>query len=244
MVNRYWILTADRVLKSFGYQTETFSLLHPSKPISISSTKLRDGCLVLYEDGYVDSFGTAPLLGDLTAFQLEAPPRDIEISPTGTGYWVIDQKGSVFSFGGAPFLEGVPQVSEGQIDASRIRATSNGDGYWIISRTGEIFCFGTALFHGAMQQSEEPRGLEIIQFFAKSDLSEYTLLTSDGTLVRFNDPSMQPVKSKVLIDDIVGAVKMSNGLILVSKRGAVISHGGAPNLGSTVLSNSPVLAVS
>ena len=107
----YWILTSDNRLFHFADDVTETEVELPSRPIALAMTRDGQGCLVLGSGGHIQAHGTARALGDVSALNLAAPPVDIAASPIGVGYWVVDSEGSVFSFGNAPFLEGVPQLS-------------------------------------------------------------------------------------------------------------------------------------
>lgn len=113
----YWVLTSDNRLLHFDGEVSEVAVELRSRPVAIAMTRDGQGCLVLDRSGYIAALGTARSLGDLSSLDLVAPPVDIVASPTSVGYWVIDSNGSVFSFGNAPFLEGVPQVTHHAVTA-------------------------------------------------------------------------------------------------------------------------------
>ena len=67
----------------------------------------------------------------------------------GTGYWVVDRAGHVFSYGTAGFFGGSPALGAGEF-VSTISATPNGGGYWLFTNQGRVFPFGNAAFFGDM----------------------------------------------------------------------------------------------
>jgi hypothetical protein len=78
-------------------------------------------------DGTVHGFGTANDLGPGTADAV-----DIEPTPSGAGYWIVDSTGAVTARGDAPSLGDHPSLGPGERVTS-ISATPDGLGYWLFA---------------------------------------------------------------------------------------------------------------
>ncbi|HAF68963.1 MAG TPA: hypothetical protein DCL16_07555, partial [Acidimicrobiaceae bacterium] len=186
---------------------------------------------------------TARSLGDLSSLDLVAPPVDIAASPTGVGYWVIDSDGSVFSFGNAPFLEGIPQATENAVSAVKIEPTVEGDGYWIVDRRGGVHSFGSASFYGALVDDRPVEGLRVVDFAAGLGGRGYLFLDSDGQVYPFGDVPYFGSPALLGRVDAVGLISRPDGYLVVDARGAVTAFGDVANLGSPVGLGVSVLAV-
>lgn len=98
------------------------------------------------DNGWPENGGTvvAPSFG---------PAADIQPTPSGNGYWILNEDGGVFTYGDAPFFGSIfGTVPKGT--AVAIRCTPTGKGYWILtSSTNQglndgVFAFGDAKFYG------------------------------------------------------------------------------------------------
>lgn len=99
-------------------------------------------------DGIAHPFGSAAWMG-------HAPTPnavDLEPTPTGRGYWVVDQQGRVYAFGDATYLGGSPALSRDETVTSLSRAAS-GRGYWLFTTRGRVLPYGDAAFHGDMSNA-------------------------------------------------------------------------------------------
>ncbi|MEC7915929.1 MAG: hypothetical protein VX963_06585 [Actinomycetota bacterium] len=239
----YWILTSNHRLFHFADEVSEVEVGLPSHPISLAMTRDGQGCLVLGSGGHVQAHGTARALGDLAGLDLVAPPVDIAASPTGVGYWVVDSEGSVFSFGNAPFLEGIPQVARSSTQAVRIEPTADGNGYWIVDNRGGVHCFGSAPFHGSLAGSAELDGLRVVDFAGGSGDEGYLFLDSDGRVHAVGDVAHFGSPTGLGRINAVGLISRPGGYLVADSRGALVAFGDAANFGSTVGSGLGVLAV-
>ena len=61
-------------------------------------------------DGAVYAFGDAEHLGDATPVaSASAKAVDLEPTPSGNGYWILDDRGAVFAFGDAATRRRLPR---------------------------------------------------------------------------------------------------------------------------------------
>ena len=76
-------------------------------------------------------------------------------TPSGDGYYVLDDVGGVFTFGDARFKGSVPQLRQQghaipEVPTAAITPAPVGDGYWVLDQVGGVFAFGSARFHGSV----------------------------------------------------------------------------------------------
>ncbi|MBM45189.1 MAG: hypothetical protein CL458_02935 [Acidimicrobiaceae bacterium] len=233
-LNGYWILTSNHRLLHFDEEVSEITIRLQSQPVAIAMTRDSQGCLVLDRSGYIEAHGTARSLGDLSSLDLVAEPVDIAASPTGVGYWVIDSEGSVFSFGSAPFLEGLPQAIGHGVTAVKIEPTADGDGYWIVDQKGGVHSFGSAPFYGALSDDRPVEGLRVVDFAAGPGNQGYLFLDSDGHVYPLGDVSYFGSPALLGRVDAVGLISRPGGYLVVDARGAVTAFGDVANLGSPV----------
>ena len=72
----------------------------------------------------------------------------MKATPDGRGYWLVDQKGNVFTFGDAKWRGSTGHKPPGQPIVGMV-ATPSGNGYWLVGRSGHVFNFGDAKFSGS-----------------------------------------------------------------------------------------------
>jgi hypothetical protein len=105
---------------------------------------------MLEANGYVHVFGSANDHGSAVGrVSPGAVAADLEPTPSGQGYWIVDGAGRVFPFGDAPELgsanAGVFALGE---RVTSISATGTGAGYWLFTNRGRVQAFGDAPFLG------------------------------------------------------------------------------------------------
>lgn len=142
------------------------------------------GYWILGADGAVVAFDV-PHYGDITTSG-GLPPGVKAISVTAThtggGYWVLDDRGAVHSFGDAQdhgSMLGVPLNAP----IISMAAHPTGLGYWLLAADGGIFTFGTAAFFGSTggMQLNAP----IISMAPTAEGDGYWLLAADGGIFTF-----------------------------------------------------------
>lgn len=103
--------------------------------------------------GSVLPFGDARFYGDETTGSGPAghAGTPVALVPTrsGSGYWIVDSDGGVFSFGDAVFRGSLGGTS---LDSPVVGAarTNDGGGYWLVAGDGGVFSFGDAGFSGSI----------------------------------------------------------------------------------------------
>ena len=103
--------------------------------------------------------GDAPSLGSLPAGVAHRPIVDIDVTPSGRGYWLTSDDGGVFTIGDAPFHGALPWSVPRVVTA--MTPTPDGRGYWLVGPTGGIVAFGSAptLGNGAWRVPPYPYNL-------------------------------------------------------------------------------------
>lgn len=92
-------------------------------------------------------------VGNRCRFDTNPPshPRDAG----GTGYYLLDGAGGVFTYGDARYRGSVPGLRNqghavGPARAADLSVTATGDGYWVLDEEGGVFTFGDARFFGSV----------------------------------------------------------------------------------------------
>lgn len=113
--------------------------------------------------GRVIAGGSAPSLGDLSAFTLNAPIVAASPTESGRGYYMLSADGGVFSFGDAAFYGsvqglvdryvGLGELADDHITAPIVTLATTPAGYWLVAADGAVYPFGDAAYHGSIQDS-------------------------------------------------------------------------------------------
>jgi hypothetical protein len=156
-----------------------------------------------------------------------------ESAGSARGYWFIDNKGAVYSFGAAKYYGGLPslRIPGG---AAAITASPGGSGYWILSPAGGVFSFGSAQFHGSM--GGHALNAPIIGMSATRTGRGYWLLGRDGGVFSFGDASFYgSMGGRHLNAPIIAMTPTvtGRGYWLLAADGGVFSFGDASFYGST-----------
>lgn len=94
-------------------------------------------------------FATGPHFFNSRAGEGGPPIVGGAATPSGMGYWLVDEKGHVFSFGDAKFV-GPHQPLDLNRPIVAMAATPDGEGYWLFGADGGVFNFGSAPFHESL----------------------------------------------------------------------------------------------
>jgi len=160
----------------------------------------RSGYWLLGADGAVYSFGDAEPQGDASAALASGSGAgagsghgpaavravDLEPTPSGQGYWVLDSAGRVHPFGDAPHLGDVvpARLGAGEEPAS-LSSTPTGAGYWVFTNRGRAIPFGDAAFLGDM--SGTALNGSVIDSVATPSGRGYYMVAADGGIFAFGD---------------------------------------------------------
>jgi hypothetical protein len=199
----------------------------PGGGVGKASTK--PGYWMLAADGQVYPFGTAERHGDVTTIKA----ADLEPTPTGKGYWVVNEAGVVGVRGDARHLGNAdPTVLARGEKVTSLSATPDGAGYWIFTTRGRAMAFGTAKVLGDV--SEVALNGPVLDSVPTPSGNGYYMVASDGGIFAFGDARYAgsmggqrlnaPVQSLVPDGD-------GNGYWLVASDGGIFAFG-APFKGS------------
>jgi len=117
-----------------------------------------------------------------------SPSRFVGLAPTpsGTGYWLAQAGGGVFSFGTAAFYGSLP--GSHLVPASAIvgiAATPDGGGYWLVAADGGVFAFGDGSFYGSLPAIGITPAAPIVGIAANPEGGGYWLVGADGSVFAF-----------------------------------------------------------
>ena len=140
---------------------------------------------------------TAPSAGATTTscsvgFPANAHVVGMAATPSGGGYWEVDQFGDVVTFGNAPCDGSLTGTS---LDAPVVgmAATPSGNGYWLVAADGGVFTFGHASFYGSLGSVTFSRSM--VGMDATPDGGGYWLVTSGGGVFAFGNARIEPKTS-------------------------------------------------
>lgn len=109
-------------------------------------------------------------------------------TPTGAGYYTLDRKGKLLTYGDAVNHGDTQRSTPDVIDMA---LTPSGAGYWIIERNGTVHTYGDATFYGqptvsGTMTNGQPVRAEAIE--SHPSTPGYWVLLSDGTVYAYNLP--------------------------------------------------------
>jgi uncharacterized delta-60 repeat protein len=189
------------------------------------------GYWMLSEIGDVYAFGSVPHLMD---WRVPAPIVDIEPSPSGNGYWLLNANGVVVQSGDAADLRVLqfPNLGAGE-RAAALSATPSGTGLWIFTTWGRVITVGDAPHLGDMAGT--PLNGPVLDGAVSPTGQGYWMVGSDGGIFSFGDarffgsmggePLNAPVQS--LVPTATG-----HGYWLVASDGGIFAFGDAAFRGS------------
>jgi hypothetical protein len=156
----------------------------PPDVVSGFSTPTAEGFWLLYEDGYVATYGDARYYGSALPMPLNGPIVGGSVARSGTGYWLVGSDGGIFTYGSARFYGSMGAAHLNQPVFS-MALTRDGHGYWLVARDGGIFTFGDAHFYGstAGMRLREP----IVGIERTESGHGYRLVARDGGIFTFGD---------------------------------------------------------
>jgi hypothetical protein len=194
------------------------------------------GYWMLGGDGVVYGFGAAQSSTDNVPYAMSIAPKS-----NGTGYWVVDAKGGVRTYGTAAYFGGTPARVAGEI-VTTMSATPTGNGYWLFTNLGRAFAYGDARSYGDMSRTHLNGG--IVASTATPTGRGYYMIGSDGGVFSFGDARFHGSTGGMRLNrPIVGvsATPDNRGYWLVASDGGVFAFN-APfrgSMGATPL-NRPV----
>ncbi len=217
-----------------------------SRPTYDSTTGTGAGYWMIDEIGRLYPFGDAQRSGDpgeplgsLGPDANSATARVVKVvsSSDGSGYWVLDDSGTVHAYG-VPQLGSVDMATlDADEKPSTMSPTPGDDGYWVFTSKGRVLTFGTATPMGDLTAFtlDGP----IIDSVALPDGSGYYMLGSDGGVFAFGNAkfwgSVPQVLPGVMLDCPVGGIVPTStlqGYWMVACDGGVFAFGDAGFRGS------------
>lgn len=131
--------------------------------VALVPTGADRGYWMITSDGRVVTGGSAAHLGDLSAFNLNAPVVAAAPTNSGNGYYMLSADGGVFAFGDAQFYGsvqglvdahiGLGTLAEDHISAPVFTLATTPAGYWLVGVDGTVYPFGDAPYHGSLQDA-------------------------------------------------------------------------------------------
>lgn len=176
--------TVGVALPATARRTAAITLPTAPRAVAIAVKANGTGLWVAYADGRIVTRGSATSFGDLAGQPLNAPIRQVILTPSENGYWLMAADGGIFSFGDARF--------HGSMGGKRLNApivsmasTPSGQGYWLVGSDGGIFSFGDARFYGSTggQRLNQP----VNGITASPSGRGYRFVASDGGVFSFGD---------------------------------------------------------
>jgi hypothetical protein len=174
------------------------------------------GYWMIGADGGVYNFGTLALGSHYTT------AVDIESTPSGGGYWILNDKGEVFTKGDAGHL-GNAGLAAGE-KAVSLSSTPSGNGYWIFTDRGRVIAKGGAQHKGDM--AGKPLASPVLDSVATPSGNGYYMVAGDGGIFTFGDAQFagsmggkhlnKPVMSMAPDGD-------GNGYLLVASDGGIFA---------------------
>jgi ribosomal protein L24E len=116
--------------------------------------------------------------------QLHADTTDIEITPSGNGYWTVAADGAVSAIGDAMVFASAPPRRAGE-RVNAISRTPTGKGYWLFTSLGRAVAFGDATFLGDM--SAVTLSGPVLDSVVTPSGRGYYMVASDGGVFAFGD---------------------------------------------------------
>ena len=197
-------------------------------------------------DGKVYAFGTAGRFGD-AGLTPGTSAVDLEPTPSGDGYWVVDDAGGVSSFGDAVY-RGAPDsltLRPGE-KVTSLSSTPTGKGYWMFTDKGRVLPYGDAVSYGDMSATK--LNGPVLGSIPTPSGRGYYMVASDGGIFAFGDARFQGSMGGSRLNAPVEALVPAGagrGYWLVAADGGIFAFGGAPfkgSMGATKL-NRPVVGM-
>jgi hypothetical protein len=170
-----------------------------TSPVSAAGETKRSGYWMLGSDGGVFAFGDARELGDQSSVLRVNPSFrgspvkrhesvDLEPSPSGDGYWVLSNAGSIDAYGDArgrvSIDEGALTLNAGE-QATSLSVTPSGNGLWVFTSQGRTITYGDARHLGDM--SGTPLNGPVLDAVPTPLGNGYYMVGSDGGIFAFGD---------------------------------------------------------
>jgi hypothetical protein len=167
----------------------------------------------------VSSLIGAPHAGDTYTYKVRS------------GYWMVDEAGSVFGFGDSAYYGGAEALTQNTV--VDIEPTPSGSGYWILDDAGNVFPFGDAVWQGQPTSLAPDESATSIS--ANPAGTGYWVFTDKGRAFGFGDaPFKGDMAGTPLNGPVLGSVATptGKGYYMVASDGGIFAFGDAQFKGS------------
>jgi len=193
----------------------------------------------------IHQYGSAVHHGDTSGLVPASPVVDMDVTPSGDGYWLVSEDGGVYAFGDAGFFGSMGGISLNEPIVG-MAATPSGLGYWLVARDGGVFAFGDAGYFGSM--GAVTLNQPIVAMAAHPSGGGYWIAARDGGVFAFGDAGYFGSMGAVTLNQpVVGmaADPSGDGYWMVALDGGIFSFGSATFHGSTgnLVLDEPVLGM-
>lgn len=160
-------------------------------------------------------------------------------TPSGDGYWMVDDYGDVLALGDAGDHGDASALSLAA-PVVGIAATPSGSGYWLVAEDGGVFTYGDANFYGSAGSAD--LSAPVVGMAATPSGHGYWLTGSDGAIYAYGDAEDDgDMAGTTLNGPVVGiaGTPSGEGYWLVADDGGIFSFGDASfygSMGGTTLS--------
>jgi hypothetical protein len=175
-----------------------------------------------------------------------SPPDPVNpfAAPAASGYWMVDDRGRVTSFGEAPNLGNLPEGA-GRLTIVDLEPTPTRRGYWILDDEGRVYSLGDAGYAGGVTGGTLAKGEKVTSMSTTRTGAGYWVFTTKGRALPFGDARSFGDLAKVklngpVLDSI--PTPSGNGYYMVASDGGIFTFGDARfngSMGGTRL-NAPV----
>ena len=175
------------------------------------------------------------------------PPPDAVnpfAAPAPSGYWMVDDRGRVTSFGEAPNLGNLPEGA-GRLTIVDLEPTPSRRGYWLLDDEGRVYSLGDAGYAGGVTGGTLAKNEKVTSMSTTRTGAGYWVFTTKGRALPFGDARSFGDLAKVklngpVLDSI--PTPSGNGYYMVASDGGIFTFGDARfngSMGGTRL-NAPV----
>ena len=163
------------------------------------------------------------------------------ISPTAAnsgpaGYWMVDDRGTVTSFGQATNFGDIARAAPGQrVVAVDLEPTPTRLGYWIVDNDGRVFAFGDARYLGGVAGGALAKGEKVTSMSTTRTGAGYWLFTTRGRALPLGDARFHGDMAKVTLNGpVLDSIPTpsGNGYYMVAADGGIFTFGDARFAGS------------
>jgi hypothetical protein len=175
------------------------------------------------------------------------PPDAVGPAAGGpSGYWMVDDRGTVSSFGQAAHHGDISTAVAGQrVVAVDLEPTPTRQGYWVLDNDGRVFGFGDARYLGGVAAGALAKGEKVTSMSTTRTGAGYWLFTTRGRALPFGDARFHGDMSKVALNGpVLDSIPTpsGNGYYMVAADGGIFTFGDARFAGSmgAKLLNAPV----